>query len=145
MYRKTFEQLNRDELYAIMQLRQHVFVVEQNSVYLDLDGLDQEAMHYLIKSDNQQLIGYARRRILSLSKQIKFERIVLQKAFRASGMGKKLLQTMLHDVHQSHPDFVILLSSQTSACKFYRRLGFVEYGESYDDGGIEHIGMQFKP
>ena len=37
---KAFAQLNLDELYAVLHLRQQVFVVEQNCVYLDLDGLD---------------------------------------------------------------------------------------------------------
>jgi len=41
MYRKTFEELSKDELYALTKLRQQVFIVEQNSIYSDLDGYDQ--------------------------------------------------------------------------------------------------------
>lgn len=158
MQYKTYDQLSIDELYAIAELRQQVFIVEQNSVYLDLDGLDQEALHYLVKLDlvesglvkpdqveaEQQLIGYGRLRVLPLSKQVKLERIVLQRSYRGTGIGRDLLKTMLADVQQFHSGFDITLASQTYACGFYRRLGFVEFGEPYDDGGIEHISMRFK-
>ena len=81
--------------------------------------------------------------LLPLSKQVKLERIVLQKSHRGTGIGQRLLKAMLAEVQQSHPGFNIMLSSQTYACEFYRRLGFVEFGESYDDGGIEHISMLY--
>ena len=38
---RGFDELDPALLYQIMQLRQQVFVVEQNCVYQDLDGLDQ--------------------------------------------------------------------------------------------------------
>ncbi len=39
-FTKTFAALSTEELYRIVQLRQQVFVVEQNCVYLDADGDD---------------------------------------------------------------------------------------------------------
>jgi len=44
---KTFQQLSTDELYAILQLRSEVFVLEQNCAYQDVDGKDQKALHVL--------------------------------------------------------------------------------------------------
>ena len=41
---KTFEELNLEELYSILQLRSEVFVVEQDCVYQDLDGKDKIAI-----------------------------------------------------------------------------------------------------
>jgi len=38
-----FGELNLYELYAIMALRQEVFVVEQNCPYIDADGSDQQS------------------------------------------------------------------------------------------------------
>src|SRR5690606_5010015 len=38
----TFAELTPDQLYAIMQLRSQIFVVEQECVFLDLDGRDRE-------------------------------------------------------------------------------------------------------
>ena len=40
---KSFESLSVYELYDILRLRSEIFVVEQNCVYLDLDGKDQKA------------------------------------------------------------------------------------------------------
>ena len=62
MYCKNFEELDKNELYAIAKLRQEVFVVEQNSVYLDLDDLDQSAIHYLDYCQTDNLKIYARYR-----------------------------------------------------------------------------------
>ena len=42
-----FDALSREQLYALLRLRSEVFVVEQNCVFLDLDGLDDRAMHLL--------------------------------------------------------------------------------------------------
>ena len=42
-----FDALSRGQLYALLRLRSEVFVVEQNCVFLDMDGLDDRAMHLL--------------------------------------------------------------------------------------------------
>ncbi len=46
---KTFYELNTQELYAILQLRSEVFVVEQDCVYQDIDGKDEKALHIIGK------------------------------------------------------------------------------------------------
>ncbi len=37
---KRFAELTTTELYGLLQLRSQVFVVEQDCVFLDLDGVD---------------------------------------------------------------------------------------------------------
>ena len=39
---KTFDELTTTELYEILQARAEVFIVEQDCVYQDLDGVDQD-------------------------------------------------------------------------------------------------------
>ena len=56
---KDFDELTAYELYAIIQLRNEVFVVEQNCVYQDLDGIDQLSKHVLVYQE-EQLIACAR-------------------------------------------------------------------------------------
>lgn len=143
MIYKTFEQLTRDDIYAIAKLRQDVFIVEQNSIYQDLDGLDQNSIHYLINDKNGQLVGYGRYREVESLRKVKIERVVFLSEVRGMGKGEVLLKQMLADISRSYPEYEIVLSSQTYACQFYHRLGFVEFGEPYDDGGIEHIGMLY--
>ena len=46
---KKFHDLDKLELYKIMQLRIDVFVVEQDCPYQDLDGLDEVGTHLGLK------------------------------------------------------------------------------------------------
>ena len=48
---KKFHDLDKLELYKIMQLRIEVFVVEQDCPYQDLDGLDEVGTCLLYTSD----------------------------------------------------------------------------------------------
>ena len=56
---KDFKELSTQELYDLLQLRSEVFVVEQNCVYQDIDGKDQEALH-LLGYMNNVLVAYTR-------------------------------------------------------------------------------------
>ncbi|MCB0434374.1 MAG: GNAT family N-acetyltransferase, partial [Mangrovimonas sp.] len=56
---KSYSDLTKDELYALLQLRSEVFVVEQNCVYQDIDGKDPKAFHVL-GFKNEVLIAYTR-------------------------------------------------------------------------------------
>lgn len=144
MYTKTFDQLTKEELYALAKLRQQVFIVEQNSIYCDLDDYDQEAIHFLERDPQDRLIAYARYRKVSQLDEVKIERVVLAMQARGLGLGKSLIVSMLKDIQGEYPLAKITLSSQVDASEFYRRLRFVEVGEVYDDGGIMHIGMVYR-
>ena len=49
---RAWDELSTSELYALMVLRQRVFVVEQRCPYLDADGYDPKAWHlYRWRSD----------------------------------------------------------------------------------------------
>lgn len=47
-------------LYRVMKLRSEVFVVEQQCIYLDPDGLDEGAWHLQALDANAALLAYAR-------------------------------------------------------------------------------------
>ena len=42
---KLFEELTTTELYEILRARFEVFVIEQECVYLDIDGVDYRSLH----------------------------------------------------------------------------------------------------
>ena len=149
MYRKTFEELSNNELYALTKLRQDVFIIEQNSIYADLDDLDQTAIHYLEFDQQDNLIAYGRYRKISHcddveNGEVKIERVVLAAQARGLGLGKSLIVAMLADIQREYPLAKITLSSQVEASEFYQLLGFFEFGEVYDDGGIMHVGMVYQ-
>ena len=87
---KKYIDLSNDELYAILHLRQKVFVLEQNCPYIDADYSDQDALHLLAYRGNN-LIGYLR----AFRPGIKYEgsslgRIVTEMDSRGLGIGKKI-------------------------------------------------------
>lgn len=143
MKRKTFKELDNNDLYAILKLRQDVFIIEQNSIYADLDGLDQISIHYLDTNQDDELMGYARYREAEEG-HFKIERVVLKIEARGAGRGQSILNAILKDIKRISNDAKVSLSAQTNALRFYNLLGFQEVGEAYDDGGIEHMTMILK-
>ncbi len=136
-----FEELSRDELYAVLALRQQVLVVEQSSAYADLDFVDQRADH-LLATDGAALIGYVR--CFGPSAEMpyaSFGRLVVAREHRRGGIGKELVRRalarladgMCHDVQ---------ISAQLYLEDFYREFGFVRSSKPYDDTGILHIDMR---
>jgi len=57
---KKFDNLTPHELYSIMQLRNEVFVLEQNCIYQDADGKDLHAWHCMGWNEYGQLMAYTR-------------------------------------------------------------------------------------
>lgn len=140
--RSCFSELSLPQFYQLAKLRQDVFILEQQSIYADLDGLDQQASHFLCyPATGSELVGYARYRQSDVTQSINIERVVLTQAIRGKGLGKQLMHTMLADITQRYPGSLVSLSAQTQVQAFYQALGFVAQGDTYDDGGIEHITM----
>ena len=141
-----FYQLNLDELYECMVLRQDVFVVEQDCPYLDADGKDREAWHLMGFDENQQLIAYTR----LLPKGISYEnyasigRVVTAQNARKLGAGKKIMHASIEWCHRLFPNQKIKISAQTYLLKFYKNLGFEPVGEEYLEDNIPHIAMILK-
>lgn len=49
---KSFDDLSKEELYAILKLRMEIFILDQHSFYLDLDDQDQYAIHIFGVEEN---------------------------------------------------------------------------------------------
>ena len=142
---KKFDELTIPELYAILQLRSEVFIVEQNCVYLDPDGKDQQAWH-LIGTDDNLLIAYTR----ILAPGIAYPdpsigRVVTLPSKRRLGLGKELMERSIEHCEQLFGRNPITLSAQVYLKKFYESLGFTGIGDEYLDDGIPHMKMTRKP
>lgn len=139
---KSFEELSNQELYDLLQLRSAVFVVEQDCVYQDLDGLDQPSMH-LLGYHQQQLVATAR----ILPPKLKYRdaaaigRVVTAPSVRNKGIGKTLMQKAIAEVRRLFPNVDIKISAQCYLDKFYRELGFKVISAIYLEDGIDHQEM----
>jgi ElaA protein len=128
------------ELYDILKLRQDIFIVEQNCVYEDIDGLDDVSNHLLLKI-GEELAAYSR----IVPPKVKFDeisigRIVVKEKFRGKGYGKKIIlesiDRIAEDGHKS-----IRIEAQAHLLQFYKDLGFKPAGETYILDGIPHVQM----
>lgn len=144
-FNKTFAGLSAEELYQIVQLRQQVFVVEQNCVYLDADGYDREALH-LFAVQQGCVVAYCRLLPPGLKYQeASIGRVCTALAQRASGLGRELMHRALTLVGESYASesvrVDIRISAQLYLQNFYGSLGFTAVSAPYDEDGIPHIEM----
>lgn len=138
---KKFEALTPYELYAIMQLRNEVFVVEQNCVYQDADNKDPLSFHFTgWSADN--LIAYTRILPPGISyENVSIGRVVTAPSVRGDGIGRELMLQSIRQVSILFGNVTIKIGAQLYLQKFYTSLGFVQSGEVYLEDGIEHIEM----
>lgn len=140
---KRFEELTVTELYAIMQLRNEVFSVEQNCVYQDADDKDQPAYHLCGWHENK-LAAYCRILPAGISyDHPSIGRVVTSPQHRKGGYGKTLMQLAVKKTIEQFDDSVIIISAQLYLKNFYESIGFVQISDGYLEDGIPHIKMQY--
>ncbi len=139
----TFQELQLEELYAFMALRQEVFVVEQDCPYLDADGKDQLGWHVMLFDEKGKLSAYTRLLPpgVSYEKYSSIGRVVSSKHVRGKGYGKAVMEHSIQAIKELFPEASVKISAQTYLLKFYNELGFQEVGEEYLEDDIPHIGM----
>lgn len=139
----TFSQMSTDLLYQVLALRQDVFIVEQDCVYQDIDGLDRQAMH-LLGFDSEQLLAYARVYYDKTLKKMRFGRLLTAPAARGKAIGKTMMDEILRYLSSHYPHKSVHISAQRYLEAFYQSFGFEVQGAPYDEDGIEHIAMVLK-
>jgi len=141
IYHKPFAELSPDELYAMIRLRNEVFVVEQNCVFQDADNKDQH-YHHLMVWDNENLAAYARLVPKGLAyEEMSIGRIVSSPAYRRTGVGKILVAKAIEACKELFGEGPIKIGAQLYLKKFYESFGFIQTGDLYLEDGIEHVEM----
>ena len=138
-----FDELSLSELYAVMRLRQEVFVVEQDCPYLDADAKDQASYHVLGEDVRGQLQAYTRLvpRGVSYADYPSIGRVVTSAAVRGQGEGYPLMRFSIAQCRKLFGDQPIKISAQSHLQGYYGKLGFATTGEAYLEDGIPHVGM----
>jgi ElaA protein len=138
---KRFDELTPQQLYAILQLRNEVFVVEQNCVFQDADDKDQDSYHLMGFYQNL-LVAYTR--IVPpgvIYEQASIGRVVTSPSVRRHGTGKLLMQQSIQSVYELFDKVPIKIGAQLYLKAFYQAFGFEQISEVYLEDGIEHIYM----
>tara|TARA_B100001996_G_scaffold379199_1_gene364577 strand:- start:2966 stop:3400 length:435 start_codon:yes stop_codon:yes gene_type:complete len=137
---KKWKELSHKEIYEIFKLRSKVFVVEQECVYLDLDGKDEEAKHVLGKN-KKQVVAYAR--IIKKKEKVYIGRIVVERENRGKKIGEKLVKKSIKYIEETNNEKEIMISAQEHLDYFYTKLGFKKTGKKYLEDGIPHQEMKY--
>lgn len=141
----SFDRLTVRGLYALLQLRAEVFVVEQKCAFQDLDGADLLAMH-LQGSIGDELVAYAR----CFGPGVKFAeasigRIVTRDIRRGTGIGHVLVGRAMTAVSDLWGRQAIRIGAQARLARFYQGHGFSDAGVPYIEDGIDHLEMLWHP
>lgn len=160
------DQLSPLELYGILQLRSRVFVVEQECLYTDMDGLDllPGTQHLLLPADepgprpaadahggtggwSSEPLAYARILPLEVADgpaardgARSVGRVVTSPDGRGRGLGRRLLDEVVRLF--GHGD--LTLNAQSHLRDYYGRAGFRVSGPEFLEDGIPHLPM-FRP
>jgi ElaA protein len=142
---RSFAQLSNQELYQLLAQRQQVFVLEQQCLYDDFDGLDLEAHHLLgwrVIDGRRELAAYLR----CLAPGAKYTemslgRVLTAQAARGAGIGRELVAQGIAHAERQHPGHRIRIGAQQHLESFYASFGFLTISAPYDEDGIMHIDM----
>jgi ElaA protein len=142
---KEFNDLSTEELYSILQLRTEIFVVEQNCVFQDMDGKDEDAYHLMCYEDDR-LIAYTRLLPEGISyRECSIGRVVTKKINRGTGIGKELMAISIEYCYRLFGKSPIRIGAQLYLEKFYSSFGFKKESDIYIEDGIPHIEMVLSP
>ena len=120
---------------AIRHVREQVFIVEQSvAKELEFDGQDTTSKHVIVYNGNEP-VGTGR-----MQDNGHIGRIAVLKEYRHRGIGTSIMKALIRSARDSGQGGV-WLSSQCQAKDFYKKLGFKEYGDVFQEAGIDHIKM----
>ena len=145
-----FGALSASSLYRLLRLRSEVFVVEQNCVFLDMDGLDAQCLHVLgevVDQDGTVHLHASTRLVppgLAFA-EASIGRVVTAPAARGGGIGHALMAESVRLLEQLWGPQPIRIGAQAHLQGFYRQHGFAPAGDLYDEDGIAHVEMLRSP
>lgn len=140
-----FDALTASMLHNILKLRFDVFVLEQKSLYPEIDGADPVALHLIVR-DGGEICGTLR--ILDLAAPggpVKIGRVAVHPDQRGTGLGRQMMQAALAHIDRQAPGRPVSLGAQCQLESFYASFGFKRCSDIYDDGGIDHVDMTRPP
>ncbi|KND55508.1 GCN5-related N-acetyltransferase [Candidatus Paraburkholderia kirkii] len=146
---KPFDDLTTAEVYDMLSARSAVFIVEQNCVYGDIDGLDVDAWHLLAYGEGGKrsaLAGYLRVLLPGYpndtEKNVRIGRVLTTANFRGLKFGNAMLERALEHILKQWPNAPISLHVQAHLQRFYGAFGFVPSSGIHDEDGIPHVWMR---
>lgn len=141
LHKKSFRELTVDELYELLRVRSEVFVVEQNCVYQDLDGDDQQSIHLWLTVAGK-VVALARVCPAGTHMiEISIGRVITTE--RGKGYGKQIMLRAIDAAIEHFDAKHIDIEAQEYARGFYESVGFKQSSDTFILDGIPHIRMSW--
>ena len=122
-------------------IRQEVFVQEQQvSREEEFDEFEDASRHFVALDISDHPVGAARWR--QTDHGIKLERFAVKKTHRGNRIGSQLVRKVLDDIEsQIGKGHFLYLHAQVTAVPLYKKFGFREEGDSFEECNILHYKM----
>jgi ElaA protein len=133
----AFTDLEPRTAYLLWQLRESVFVVEQECAYQELDGRDLEpgTRHLWVEVDGEP-VGYLR--VLDDGVHARIGRVLVARPHRGAGLSGALVRAALAVVGE-RPS---VLDAQSPLAGWYAGFGYARDGDDFVEDGIPHTPMR---
>lgn len=135
---KPWEALGRDELYALLHLRDLVFVVGQGiTAEPEVDGRDPQC-HHAALWDGRRPVATAR--LFMEEAPVIVGRVAVHPELQRGGIGTRLMEA----VQAALAGRAAALHAQAHLEDWYRRLGWEREGEVFMEADIPHVHMHWR-
>ncbi|MBI4923037.1 MAG: GNAT family N-acetyltransferase [Devosia nanyangense] len=122
-----------------LALRREVFIGEQHVPEdEEFDAYDLTATH-LVAVDGGNVVGALR--ILFLDEHVKIGRVVVHRLARGRGIATRMMVFAM-DIARARGETKFYLTAQIDKLALYEKLGFVAFGDEFQDGGMPHLAMK---
>ena len=144
----SFDELSARHVHSLLMLRQQIFIIEQTCIFPDIDGLDPLCRH-IIAYDGDDVLAAARIMAPGIDSDHAEQgdrpaigRVVNSERLRGQGIGREVMRRSIEACARDFPGKPIYLNAQLYLQAFYESLGFVQFGDEYEEDGIPHISME---
>ena len=129
------------DMMHVLDIRNKVFVIGQNCPY-DIEVVpeeEKEAHHYLIYLKDKP-IGTIRYREMG-DRLFKLERFAVLKEYQGHHYGADAFLFLVNKLEEDYNPCTIYFNAQYQLLAYYKKLGFVEEGDTFYEANIKHIKM----
>lgn len=122
-----------------LALRREVFIREQKVPEADeFDSYDLTATHVVAVAGGD-VAGVLR--ILFLPEHVKIGRVAVGRDWRGQGIASAMMRFAM-DHARDRGETRFYLTAQVDKLTLYEKLGYVAFGEVFQDGGMPHLAMK---
>ncbi|MDR0865283.1 MAG: GNAT family N-acetyltransferase [Candidatus Symbiothrix sp.] len=127
-----------------VRIRRQVFVEEQHvPTEIEIDAYEALCVHFVLYDDETDA-ALATARLLPGKENenlITLQRMAVLKEYRGNGYGRKVMEAIEKFAAQNRfPE--IVLHAQLTAKDFYTKMGYIPFGDEFEEAGIRHISMK---